>query len=98
MKKNILIGFLIIIILFLAPMWATNKLHRTNTTTAIANHGNSLLFMTREHKKIQIDVARLMESNHKLEGRLRKCEVIIESFKELVKQKYPNFIKEGQEK
>lgn len=109
MIKNIIIGFLLFILLFLVPIYATNKIHRANTDKVIDNHAHSLLYIAREHKEmqidiaqIQIDIARLIKNNddleRRLEKRMKKCEAIIESFRELVKQKHPNFIKEGKEK
>lgn len=95
MRNRFAIGLLIFILLFFAPMWAINKLDRVKTNRVIANHANSLLYITREHKEMQIDVARLIESNYKLIGRIKENEVVIDSFKHLIKQKFPNFIKEG---
>jgi len=108
MKNSLTIGLLLFVLLFFTPMWAISKLDRIKTDEVIDNHAHSLLFMTREHKEMQIDIARLIYNNHKLEDRLEKCEAAIESFKELIKAaiesfkelikvKFPNFIKEGQE-
>jgi len=97
MKNSLTIGLLVFILLFFTPMWAINKLDRIKTDEVINNHAHSLLYITKEHKEMQIDIARLIYNNHKLEDRLEKCEAAIESFKELIKVKFPNFIKEGQE-
>lgn len=92
MKKNFLIGFLILIIIFFIPIWLTNRLHRINTNVAITNHGESLIFINRKFKDMQVDIARLMESNDKLKNRLRKCEAVNETFENIIEVKYPNFI------
>jgi len=97
MKKNILIGFLILIIIFLVPVWLTNKLHRTNTDRAITNHGESIVHTNREIISIQESIARLIEKEDRLNKRLKRCEAIVETFEKIVREKYPNFIKEGQE-
>lgn len=95
MKKNsFAIGLLIFISIFFVPMWAINKLDRAKTEEVITNHAHSLLYITREHKEMQIDIARLMQKNHKLEYRIEECEIIINSFERIVKEKYPKFIKE----
>lgn len=97
MKKNILIGFLILIIIFFVPIWLTNKLHRINTDVAVTAHGESIIFINRKFKNMQADIARLTESNDKLKNRLKEYEAIHETFKKIVKEKFPKFIKEGKE-
>lgn len=99
MKKNwIAIGLLIFIFLFFTPMWAINKLDRTKTDKVINNHAHNLLYMMREHKKMQIDIARLIQENHKLECKIERYKAIIGSFERIVKKRYPNFIKEEKTK
>jgi len=94
MKKNILIGFLFLIIVFLVPIWVTNRLHRESIDIAIANHGNSLVFINRKFIAMQVDIAYLIESNDKLRKRLGKYEAINESFEKIIEEKYPHFIEE----
>jgi len=97
-ENKLIIGLLFFILLFFAPMWAINKLDRVKTDEVINNHANSLLFIIKEHKEMQIDIARLVESNDRLEKRvekkLKEYKAVTESFTELVREKFPNFIKE----
>jgi len=92
MKRKILVGCLSIIIIFFIPIWLTNRYHQSLTSRAITTHGESIIFIERKHKEMQMDFARLIESNDRLEKRLKRCEAINESFEKIVREKFPNFI------